>query len=455
MTTPLRIVKLHIDNFKGIKAVDITPSGAVTRVTGKNSAGKSSVLDAIQAALGGKDAMPAEPLRHGATKGNVVLKMSNGWEIHRKVTEKGAYLEVIGEGGEAFASPQSMLDKLTDSGMLFDPLAFSRMKPQDQAATLLKLAGVDLAANRKAREQAYNERTVINRQAKEAEAVLAEKRKAIGGDISAADAKEAADLLKQINEARADLAEAERAVRDAKNTLASKTEMLSTITSNFEEQSADIDQQIEALKAKKAALAERYKTAQVEITNAVLTAQAALNDAQSGYAATKEAHDELATGIDTDDLRKTVEAASRGAEVRASLKAHTDAAEKLAAESKALTAKIEKLDAERVKQLSSAKMPVADLSVDDEGVVRFAGTPLDQAAMNEKMRVGMAVGMAMQKPGGLRVMLVRDGSLLDGELLAELTRMAETRDWQMWVEETTDGERIAGAIVIEEGEVKA
>jgi DNA repair exonuclease SbcCD ATPase subunit len=50
----MKIVNLKADNIKKLVAVEISPADNTVIVTGKNGAGKSSVLDAIWWALSGK-----------------------------------------------------------------------------------------------------------------------------------------------------------------------------------------------------------------------------------------------------------------------------------------------------------------------------------------------------------------------------------------------------------------
>lgn len=47
----MKIIKLTISNFMKLGAVEIEPCGGVVRITGQNGQGKSSVLNAIWAAL--------------------------------------------------------------------------------------------------------------------------------------------------------------------------------------------------------------------------------------------------------------------------------------------------------------------------------------------------------------------------------------------------------------------
>jgi hypothetical protein len=93
-------------------------------------------------------------------------------------------------------------------------------------------------------------------------------------------------------------------------------------------------------------------------------------------------------------------------------------------------------------------MPVEGLSFGD-GEVLFDGIPLDQASQAEKIRVSVAIAMAANPK--LRVLCVRDGSLLDRESWRLLAELVESNDYQCWVE-VTDDEGKTG-IVIEDGTV--
>ena len=62
----MKIIQLQIENFKKIKAIQITPENNTVIVGGRNAQGKSSVLDAIFATLGGRAGNTADrPIRDG------------------------------------------------------------------------------------------------------------------------------------------------------------------------------------------------------------------------------------------------------------------------------------------------------------------------------------------------------------------------------------------------------
>src|SRR4051812_37263172 len=67
---PMKIISLHAENVKRLKAVDITPDSPTVVIAGKNGQGKSSVLDSILLALAGKDAakLMTRPIRDGAER---------------------------------------------------------------------------------------------------------------------------------------------------------------------------------------------------------------------------------------------------------------------------------------------------------------------------------------------------------------------------------------------------
>jgi ABC-type glutathione transport system ATPase component len=114
-----------------------------------------------------------------------------------------------------------------------------------------------------------------------------------------------------------------------------------------------------------------------------------------------------------------------------------------------LTKKIKQLDAERVELIASAKFPVPGLGFSDDGVPTYQGIPLEQASGAQKIRVGMAVALAMNPK--LKIVLVRDASLLDSDNMAIIAEMAEAAGAQVWLERV--GTADAGAVIIEDGEV--
>ena len=94
------VLELHVQAVKRIKAVAIEalPPAGTVEIAGRNGQGKSSALDAILMALGGKGAAPAKPIRDGeaTAKETVVLQAAQGcpaFRVTRTFTAQGSYLK--------------------------------------------------------------------------------------------------------------------------------------------------------------------------------------------------------------------------------------------------------------------------------------------------------------------------------------------------------------------------
>jgi len=108
--------------------------------------------------------------------------------------------------------------------------------------------------------------------------------------------------------------------------------------------------------------------------------------------------------------------------------------------------------ARRTKQrndaIAAAKMPVEGLGFGD-GEVTYNGHPFAQASGAEQLRVSVAIAMAGNPK--LRVLRIKDGSLLDSKSLALLEEMADLNDFQVWIESVDESGTVG--IVMEDGAV--
>ena len=85
----LKVVSLIAENVKKIRAVEIRPTGELVEITGRNGAGKSSVLDSLWWALAGAKHIQAVPIRKGATKARIRLDLGE-LTVERRFTGKSA-----------------------------------------------------------------------------------------------------------------------------------------------------------------------------------------------------------------------------------------------------------------------------------------------------------------------------------------------------------------------------
>lgn len=144
-----KIIGLQAENFKRIKAINIVPDGSTVLITGRNEQGKSSILDAIMAALCGKKQCPDKPVRDGCEKGKVVVDMGKFKVIRTFNADGGGTLKVESADGFNASSPQKMLDTIVGD-IAFDPMEFINMGKtaagqREQKAILMKMAGLDFS----------------------------------------------------------------------------------------------------------------------------------------------------------------------------------------------------------------------------------------------------------------------------------------------------------------------
>lgn len=419
----MQILRLEAENFKRLRAVQIDPKGDLVLVAGRNAQGKSSVLDAIAAALMGKDACPADPIRHGEESATVRLDLGDV-VVTRRFTAGGTKLSITNAEGAQFPSPQKMLDSLLGS-LTFDPLAFARMRPRDQFDQLKTVARVDLDLDQLEglNRRDYDRRTDLNREAKQLRAQL-EGLPRQAPDAAAQEPRNVADLVQQVQDLTAMRAEAvkERAER------------------------ARAQQEVDRKRAEVEALRQKAMALQAEVKARLpyLEAPPSTEEPETFDQAIAEAGELMRTA---QEHNEGVAQARRQAERRAELDARAQQAE---AQAQELTQAMEARQQAKEGALAAAAFPVPGLSLGD-GQVLFGGVPLAQASSAEQLRVSTA--LAMSANPAVKVVLIREGSLLDEDGLRLVATMAAEQGYQVWVEAVSN--RTDVGIVIEDGQVLA
>ena len=86
------IINFKSENIKNIRVVEISPKDNTVIISGKNGAGKSSVLDSIEYAFSGKS-LPRKPIRDGELKVQIVIDLGE-FKLTRTFTQKGSTLKI-------------------------------------------------------------------------------------------------------------------------------------------------------------------------------------------------------------------------------------------------------------------------------------------------------------------------------------------------------------------------
>lgn len=432
-----KIVKLQAENVKRLQAVEISPEGNVVVIAGANGQGKSSLIDSIEYALGGQGSFAKQPVRKGADKARIVVELDT-LVITRTISANGnSQLVVTGKDGARLTSPQSILDSLVGR-LTFDPLAFSRQKPEEQSRTLRQIAGLDFSKAMARRQVAFDKRTLVNRDHKSMEAQL----NAIPPTRSGLPEAEVStsEILAKQQQAMERNSQKQRQ-RDAltlrKGKLAESQSMLNNSRQHekeLEEQIKTLTDRLTQMRANNAGVEKANKLEEEAIQNEQATVDALQNEDTAKFS--KEAQD-------VEELNRQVRNAAKRKQLSADVHAKKQEAD-------ALTAEIEEIDRAMEKEVREAKYPIAGLTVDTAGNVLFNDLPLEQASSAEQLRVSVAIGLALNPK--LRVLLVRDGSLLDDKSRALLLQLAQEHDAQVWLEQVgTQGDV---SVIIEDGMVK-
>lgn len=394
----MRVVELRVENHKRLKVVAVRPDGPLVVIAGNNSAGKSSVLNAIVTALAGITVAGPTPIREGEEKSSIRLDL--GELVVTRSFKRGTDGEITtklvltnADGSKPPGTPQAILNALLGN-LTFDPLSFGKMKVKEQFDAVRQLVpGFDFDAYDAAQKKDYDERTNQNR---------------IAGEHSAAAAKIAlppgpkpekvvvADVLAEIEAAQRH--NMERDERQRRRTAAEEeAERDRDQAEKLRAQAASLEKHADELETKLAAAPPLPEFIDVTPMRERLSAAEAINTTVRAH----EARDSYELQAQT--------AKMKSATLTAGMKAREDA---------------------KVAATAAAKMPIAGLDLRD-GEVKFNGLPIASAGTSEQIKVGMAVAAALNPK--LRVILVDEGSEIDRDNLKVVHDFAAERDLQIWM----------------------
>lgn len=410
---PLKIINLFAENIKRLKAVEICPKDNTVIISGKNEQGKSSILDSIWLACkySAASKVTPNPIRDGTDHAMIVLDLGD-YKITRQFRINGdseitTRLTVERANGDVVKSPQSVIDGFIGS-LSFDPLEFMRRPAKEQREMLADVAKLNLAELDAQHDSLYNERTELNREVKSLSANIAN----IAPPTSAAEVNEvnSNDLLKELSELQ---------------------EHLKYVIVSINEEAA-LKKKIEALKVELAAAEEEYHQ---KYESPILTLDTSYYDRKI-----KDV---------TDQITKAADINARAKEVRY----YRDIVTKIEAAKNRLSeieTSLNSLKDERTKAIEAADLPIDGLTIEEDGVL-FKGQPLTQLSSSQQIKISMVLAMAANSE--LRVIRIKDGSLLDSENLELIRDIAKNGDFQVWIECVDSSGKVG--FYIENGEVAA
>ena len=423
----MKLIRLEALDFKRLSAVAIDADTQKPIVlTGDNGQGKTSVLDAIMWALTRSGV--EKPIRNGSDSTTVALTLSDGgtrtYTVRRKAKGANAYLDISTADVAKMPSPQKFLDSMIGN-LAFDPEAFTRLKPKEQADALRIAVGLDTSDLDASYKVAYAQRTEANRAKDNAEKVF-KACPVVAGQPR--EKQSAANLIAERDKLAAEVRTCEAA-----------QELL--------EETADAIVETQQLIAELEAKLETARKNLARLQQDTEQQQASYNErkqATATHAALIEKIDESLRNIDS--ANSEIDAHNRALEDRKTKEEAYREAMKRATD---LDNEVKRIQAEKESRIAAAKFPVPGLAIEDDTVL-VNDVPFSDLNTAERIKVSTLIAMA-QNPE-LKVIFVREGALVSRSNLAVLAELAKEHDMQVWIEKFSENPE-ENSLHIEDGHI--
>lgn len=413
----MKIINLVAENFKKLTAVEITPDGNMVIISGKNAAGKSSVLDAIEATLRGGRCLPKDPIKTGEIRGKTEVLLGDTapeYKVTRKFFGSNSTLvvETVGGTKAKIASPQAFLDKIVGD-LSFDPLVFLKKQPAEQRNTLIDFLGLNLEDFANKIEAIKTERSSVRR---EKERRIHEAESLVFTPNLPPQEVSSEQLLGELGAANTH----NQSCQEAETEIAITRTKLLTVRNSIEAAQAAIESW-----QKNLSKAQQLKT----------QLKAKLNQPPPLKCNTADVEEKLKSLSATNEaIRTNIQKREAEADFEACIKDYYNLGEDMKV-----------IENQKAKKLAETVMPIIGLTILSDGLA-YEGIPLEQINDAKKLEICVCIAMAMNPK--LKVLRIK-GNDLDAESLRAIGRIVEDQDYQIWVEKVSDNEKIG--FYIEDG----
>lgn len=422
----LHIIKAEIVNFKGITHREIEFEGRSALIIGPNDSMKSSTIQAVMSPINSKFT-PLEPVTKGEERGRVEINLSgqmNGEKVEYVVKtffspehQKGRL--VIENGlGQKITGGASMLQSIIgDIG--FDIMEFIRMGRtpsgglskegvKKQIEVLKSLLSNDdkkaLYELEKAYKTKYDERTEVNREVGRIQSLIDSNKfdqAFIETYKDPIDAASVAEELKAANTHNANFDKYEKFRNDAPGDI------------------KDLEAEIKELEEKLT----QKRNERINKLNDLEKVKPWLDNpknAKRDIQAIEEKFKTISTHNENSRKIKEVE------EWRSQVVKEKEKSDQLTDE---LSAILEK----KKSVFASSSLPIKGLEFDEDKIT-YKGLPLDSDQLSTANLIAIGLKIAMAYNPNLRLLVIRDGSLLDKKMLEYILKLCAEQNYQILIE---------------------
>lgn len=402
--------RFSVTDYKGVRQIDLSPSGSLVVIAGGNGAGKSSFIDAITELFDPKGSkLTPQPIRDGAdearaqyTDEDLQLRISRVW----KKNGTAGTLQVEALDGAKYSRPSDVVASLL-GGAIFDPVAFLNLDERRQRDALLAKVDLPFDLDTLSREKAGAEqrRLEAGRDVKRLEGALA----SLPQPAEGAPSEEVASA-----EILAELGAAQDAARNL-DLARREYDALAARYDSIEQQIAELQRSLAAVGDEQEAALGRLNTLPAPVDLEPIQERLRNLDAVNQAVRDRKAYERTAADL------AAAQHLHEGAQIA-----------------------LDAIDRTKRDGLAKAAFPIDGLSVDEDGVT-FNGVPFGQ--VNSAMRRRVAFAIATSGDPKLKLVIVKDGDLLDTDSLDAIREVADERGYTVLVERDRDESRSIGFTV--------
>lgn len=421
---------LEGENFHRLKVFECVFDGpGLYRITsgGENAEGKTALLLATAALLGGGKHIKPDVIHTGEHAAWVRGEFSNGIHIEKRFTEASpkGYLDVVGPDGMSPKKKQAYIDEWMGAHS-FDLLSLYRLTPKKLGEILM-----GLSPNPKLQEQLETVALTREELREKRSPWTVQKQKAQrtaqpeGERPETVDVSATSERLQALRSTATERALLEAELYENARDLQDRDERISTIERKLEalkSELADAKEIRANIEAKGKTIAERLQE-HADPTEEIQECQALLAQA--------------------DAVQESLEPWREWDRARVAL------VEAKAAETK-INKALEKVDAREKKLMAEAAIPVDGITFGDDGVPLLNGRALSVASGMEEIR--MYVQMVFAANPDLKLCLIDEANDLSLSAMEELDKEAKARGFQIMA--CRLGLEGPGEIVVEDGHAK-
>ena len=433
-----RVHGLKIQDLRNIDIVEVEfKEKKFVEINGNNGAGKSTLIDALFLAILGNKYMgkgfPAwRMIEKGKDKALMKVTLKSGErtvEIRRSITKITSEDGTVKAGGslrvndtEGKTLKQEHLDSLINE-FTVDPVSFSREPAKKQIEIVKRLGGIDTTKIEEEKDQAFSDRTIVNRDLKALKTKVAQ----VPEKVEPVDVSELTKELTDIENHNEEQRELSVAYEDIEQDIQKMVDCVSV--GNIE---------IERLKKLISGEEAGIKLALKKEENFRKTMEEM--DALQEIKSTEAVKLKMSTAQETNTKAATY---TQWEKDDKDMQTKQEEADKL-------TKDIDGFVEEKKKMILNSDLPFKNVEFDDSVGLVIGGIPFKQKSDAEKIRISTRIGMEMNP--GLRILCIKDGSLLDEKSYTTIKEMADKHGYQVLVESV--GERTGeDCIVMRSGRV--